>query len=168
MRFSRGKRVAVYCGGGERGMNITSDKCRSCLLWCVVFGGDFACLVVCSAPFDICIASYFRRYANGLFWLFGGSLAKTVEIYLRKSCITYIKYKRRKQLTTSQKAVKKYMNKTYKTCEVLLSIQDHATLIQFALEHNIGMSGLLYRAIIQYMENKYGVKLTGTATMRNE
>lgn len=60
------------------------------------------------------------------------------------------------------------MNKTYKTCEVLLSIQDHATLKQFAREHNIGMSGLLYRAIIQYMENEHGIKLTGTATMRNE
>lgn len=71
-------------------------------------------------------------------------------------------------MATSSKAVKRYEAKTYKKLEVLLSIQDHATLKQFAREHNIGMSGLLYRAIIQYMENEYGVKLTGTITMRTD
>lgn len=63
-------------------------------------------------------------------------------------------------------AQRRYAAKTYKTCEVNLSIKDHATLKQFAMAHKLGMSGIMYRATIEYMRKNYGVRLEGTPTMR--
>ena len=63
----------------------------------------------------------------------------------------------------SYKAVKKYEAKTYRTTEVLLSIDDHAFIKQYCRQHGLTMSGYIYELIIKDMAAK-GIKLQGTAT----
>lgn len=63
----------------------------------------------------------------------------------------------------SYKAVKKYEAKTYRTTEVLLSIDDHAFIKQYCRQHGLTMSGYIYELIIKDMATK-GIRLQGTAT----
>lgn len=64
---------------------------------------------------------------------------------------------------TSVRAVKKYVDNHYKSVEILLSINDHATIKQFCRQNGLAMSGFIYDIIIKAMAER-GIRLEGTAT----
>ena len=61
------------------------------------------------------------------------------------------------------KAIRNWNSNNYKTIEVNLSINDHATIKHFCKQNELAMSGFIYDIIIKAMAER-GIRLEGTAT----
>lgn len=64
---------------------------------------------------------------------------------------------------TSNASIARWKDKTYKSTEVLMSINDRDIIKQWCRQHGYTMSGYIYELVIKDMAAR-GIRLEGTAT----